>query len=555
MATAPYNSITVYANHVIYTQWEHVGDATSGFFINTYSTSNGTGTILEVLPNDYFTPAPSQTDRFFVCSYNVLPGSVRVYANYGGAGGAVGDVAGPAHASPVQNLGLVSKTTTSLTVSWLAPEVYSGTLNGYNVYYRVSGSGSSWSSGGSTAGTSQTISGLSIGTYYDVMVKAVTSTGESLFKDAYQNILGNVQTVDVTTPSAPGTPSASRGAASGTVDITWSAPGSNGGAPIDSYLVQYSTDGVTWSNAFTTGALSGSATGLTNGTAYTFRVLAHNSQGYGPASWSSNYATPGTAPDAPAAPNASVDDRKSTVSWVAPSSNGYAITSYVVQYTTDNGSSFTAAGSATAPSTSLLVSPLVGGTAYKFRVAAVNAVGQSGWSPLSAAVIPTGLPEAPPLIVATQIDADATNAIIKIEITPPAITGGYPIDNYRLETSYDNGVTWDVPEYPFVPDQTTPWYQVSEPFPVKTIIYRVAAITQNGTGPYSPSSTPITTTLPPPPGSFPDAPVILSVVPGNSSLVVNWDPPSNPGTGGSVSTLTYTVQYSTDGGLTWTTAP
>lgn len=453
----------------------------------------------------------------------------------------------------VSNLSFVSNTTTSLSISWSSPTYVTGSLTGYKVYYRVSGSGSGWSGGFSTGSPSYTISGLSIGTSYDIMVRGVATSGESTLPDSWQSII-SASTVAITTPGAPGTPSAARGAASGTVDLTWSAPGSNGGAPIDLYKVQWSTDGSSWNDAFTTVALSGSATGLTNGTSYVFRVLAHNSQGYGPASGSSNAVVPGTEPSQPAAPSATVDDRKSTVSWVAPAANGYAITTYVVQYSTDGGSTQVAAGSVNAPSTSLLVSPLAQGIAHVFRVAAVNAVGQSTWSSWSAPVIPTGLP-GKPSVVATQIDADDTNAVVKIEITPPAVTGGFPIDNYRLETSYDNGVTWDIPEYPFVPSQTTPWYQVSEPFPVKTIIYRVAAITSNGTGPYSDPSAPITTTLPPPPGSAPDAPTIVSIVPGNNQLVVTWNPPVNPGTGADVNTLTYTVQYSTDGGITWTTAP
>jgi len=457
------------------------------------------------------------------------------------------------NADSVNNLAFLSNTTSSLTFRWDPPSYTNGPVTGYRAYYRVSGSGAGWSDGGSPSGAPHTINGLALGTTYDIMVKAVTTGGESTVPDQFQARI-TASTVSVTTPGAPGAPSAVRGAASGTVDLTWSAPGSNGGAPIDLYLVQYSTDGSSWSNAFTTAALSGSATGLSNGTSYTFRVLAHNSQGYGPASGASNAVIPGTAPDAPAAPTATVDDRKSTVSWVAPAANGYAITSYLVQYTTNGGSTQVSAGSVNAPSTSLLVTPLAQGVSHQFRVAAVNAVGQSAWSDWSAVVIPTGLPGAP-TVVATQIDADATNAVVKIEITPPAVTGGFPIDNYRLETSYDNGVTWDVPEYPFVPDQTTPWYQVSEPFPVKTIIYRAAAITSNGTGDYSVPSAPITTTLPPPPGSAPDAPTLLSVVPGNNQIVVTWDPPLNPGIGANVNSLTYTVQYSTDGGITWTTAP
>jgi hypothetical protein len=567
MATAPgyFGTIKYVTNgSYAYCTWEYIeaGVPANGFFLFGNDDPANSGGLL-TYPYYFTDPYIGGSDRSSPYIYSIPAPAYSNYlyvsasfSTYDGKNSPT--VASNANATQVTNLAFLSNTTTSLTFRWDPPSVFSGAVTGYKVYYRANSVGG-WIDGGSPSGAPHTITGLSIGTSYQVMVRAVTTTGESTFDDQYQATF-TASTVAVTTPDAPGTPTAIRGAASGTVDLTWGAPGSNGGTPIDLYQVQVSTDGASWNAAFTTAALSGSATGLANGTAYTFRVLAHNSQGYGPASGSSSpYVVPGTVPSTPAAPAATVDDRKSTVSWVAPAANGYAITSYLVQYTDNGGVTQTAAGSVNSPSTSLLVTPLAQGISYEFRVAAVNGVGQSAWSAWSATVIPTGLPGAP-TIVATQIDADSTNAVVKIEITPPAITGGFPIDNYRLEAAYstDGGVTWgawDLPEYPFVPDQTTPWYQVSEPFPVKTIKYRVAAITSNGTGPYSVESAPITTTLPPPPGSAPDAPTLLSVVPGDKQLVVTWDPPVNPGTGANVNSLTYTVQYSTDGGISWTTAP
>ncbi|MDP6077895.1 MAG: fibronectin type III domain-containing protein [Acidimicrobiales bacterium] len=72
--------------------------------------------------------------------------------------------------------------------------------------------------------------------------------------------------------------------------VTWSAPSSDGGSAITGYTVTASPGGATatWSS----GALAATVTGLTNGTSYTFTVIATNSIGNGAASSASNAVTP-----------------------------------------------------------------------------------------------------------------------------------------------------------------------------------------------------------------------------------------------------------------------
>ncbi len=98
-------------------------------------------------------------------------------------------------------------------------------------------------------------------------------------------------TFGVVVPSAPGTPVASVNGPN--VNLSWSAPTSNGGSPITGYTVVASPScsgcsGVSVTGSSTTTTISG----LTTGTAYTFTVAAINAVGTGPASSASNSVTP-----------------------------------------------------------------------------------------------------------------------------------------------------------------------------------------------------------------------------------------------------------------------
>ena len=88
--------------------------------------------------------------------------------------------------------------------------------------------------------------------------------------------------------TTPDTPTAVTGVAGDArVTVSWTAPASNGGAAITNYTVTFSS-GQTCSTA----TLSCVVTGLTNGTAYTFTVVATNTIGNSPTSTASSAVTP-----------------------------------------------------------------------------------------------------------------------------------------------------------------------------------------------------------------------------------------------------------------------
>ena len=121
-------------------------------------------------------------------------------------------------------------------------------------------------------------------------------------------------------------------------------------------------------------------TGLTNGTAYVFRVAATSSVGTGPVSDASAAITP--LPDRPGHPqlvSARPAKGAATVSWLAPASDGGgAVTGYRVQYSTD-GTTWKPV-THTGTSTTQKVTGLVDGTSYRFRVAAINAAGAGSFT-------------------------------------------------------------------------------------------------------------------------------------------------------------------------------
>src|SRR5207245_659582 len=156
-----------------------------------------------------------------------------------------------------------------------------------------------------------------------------------IFKVVATNALGDSATpassnavTPATPPSQPQSVTASAGNLQATVN--WQAPTSNGGASITSYTVtpyigNTAQPGWTVNPTPTTFV----ATGLTNGTTYTFRVYASNSAGPGPSA-TSNAVEVGL-PAAPTGVSATAGANQATVSWTASVSNGATITSYIVQ--------------------------------------------------------------------------------------------------------------------------------------------------------------------------------------------------------------------------------
>ena len=192
-------------------------------------------------------------------------------------------------------------------------------------------------------------------------------------------------------PGAPTGVTAVAGNAQATV--TFTAPASDGGSPI----IEYEVDVLAGTTLVRTvevlaPATSTVVTGLTNGTAYTFVVRAVNAVGVSADSAPSVAVTP-RAPTVPAAPTgvtATAGNASATVAWTPPTNTGgSAITSYSVQVRNAAGTVLRTVTGVPATATSTVVTGLTNGTAYNFRVRAVNAVGNGTLSTASNSVTPT----------------------------------------------------------------------------------------------------------------------------------------------------------------------
>jgi len=96
-------------------------------------------------------------------------------------------------------------------------------------------------------------------------------------------------------------------------------------------------------------------------------------------------------PSAPTALTATVGNAQVSLTWTAPTGviAQAPITDYVVQFSSNSGSSWTTFSDGTSTATSATVTGLTNGTAHVFRVAGINGIGTGAYSTASAAVTPS----------------------------------------------------------------------------------------------------------------------------------------------------------------------
>jgi len=418
------------------------------------------------------------------------------------------------------------------TLTWIPP-INSGEADilRYAVQQSVD-SGSTWQDVVDTDSpvTTATVDRLSNGLTYNFRVAAVTAAGRGAWSPQSNSVKPGFLVASAPL-SVQATPSDAR------INLSWVVPSSNGGKPIFDYVIESSIDGGrTWSTVVdgVTAATTASVTGLTNGSAYVFRVAAVNAVGRG--DWSQLSATviPFGPASAPRSVTAVGGNGQATLSWTAPSSDGgRAVTDYLLQASVDAGRTWTTVVDTVSTATAATVTGLTNGISYMFRVAAQTAAGPGAWSAASTA-IPRSVASSPQSLVVTAGDGRAM-----LTWLAPLSTSGSPVTDYVIQSSVDNGRNWNT-----VVDGSSAVTNAAVPGLTNgtTYVFRVAALTAAGTGAWTAASTGVT------PRGPATAPQNVQATVADGRVVVTWNAPTS--LGGSV-LRDYVVQSSTNGGVSW----
>jgi titin len=238
------------------------------------------------------------------------------------------------------------------------------------------------------------------------------------------------------------------GVGSGEVNLTWTTPANTGGLVLAGYQVAWSADGVSWTTAdhWDPADTSFTVTGLTNGRSYRFKVAGVT--GLGSGAWSAPvHATPAWRPaarptdlTAAVAPARGVGSGQVNLTWTAPSANGSALRDYRIERSTDR-TTWTRINDGVSPATATTVGGLANGRVYRFRVAAVNAVGSGPWS-ITIQAAPRWKPTMPTALRAAVAPTGGLGSgQVKLTWNPPTSTRGSAITDYVIQRS-TNGKTW-----------------------------------------------------------------------------------------------------------------
>ena len=261
--------------------------------------------------------------------------------------------------------------TNAASLSWSAVVA---TQKVSNYLVDVSTDGGTWISVSKKVSTSTSLalSGLRLGTTYQVRVAAVNTVGTGLY------VYGSFTTL--ATVSTSPTALASSNISSSGFTLNWNAPSSNGGATITDYAVEINGGGFSWSpiSHQVTRNTSIAITGLNPSIKYSVRVKAVNSVGASKVSTTLNVTTLATAPGTVIGLTVkSVTATGAVITWTAPNNGGAKISDYLAETSTDKGQTWKTVVKSASSSTTLTLKGLKTKTNYLFRVSAKNIVGFS----------------------------------------------------------------------------------------------------------------------------------------------------------------------------------
>nr|XP_006823012.1 PREDICTED: titin-like [Saccoglossus kowalevskii] len=313
--------------------------------------------------------------------------------------------------------------------------------------------------------------------------------------------------------------------------VTWTPPVNDGGSPVTGYYIDrkdcYSSR---WMRASRDAVLDTTftVTGLSEGTAYQFRVAAENKAGVGKPSEASELKTakaPYDPPEAPGMPQISnINKTNMTLTWTKPKSDGGApITNYIIEKKEAFGFYWSRVNFEEVLDTSYKVTGLTEGTKYQFKIAAENKAGvgpYSNPSEIEVAKSPYQLASPP----GKPVVSDVTETSMTLSWTKPTSDGGADITGFIVERRERFSTRWQAINRMALTDTTFKATGLSEGNQYE---FRVCA--ENAAGVGTPSEASEAHVAKPPydvPGQ-PGSPSVSGV--DASFMTITWTPPVSDG--------------------------
>ena len=427
---------------------------------------------------------------------------------------------------------------TRIELRWTAPSQTNGAaVLGYRIEQSRDG-GRTWlalrSNTGSTA-TTFIHTGLPPGTTRHYRVSAINGAGTG-----EPSNVASAMTAAV--PGAVRNLSA-RSTGTNRIDLTWTAPSANAGAPVTGYRIEVSETGGAW-RVLVANTRSAATTythmGLSPGTQRFYRVSAINEAGAGAVSNIASATTDATPPGVPAGLTARPQGTdRINLSWSPPSIDGGSpVTGYRIEASDDSGVRWQTLIADTRSVRTLHSDiGLQPATTRHYRVSAVNAAGTGEPSGTANATTDAAAPDPPTGLRAAAQGSEA----IELRWNAPRYTGGAAVTGYRIEVSRNGGRTWTTLRSNTGTAATTFVHENLRP--VTTRHYRVSAINRAGASDWSNEASATTEAVVP---GVPGALRALAL--GTAQIDLSWRAPGNDG---GAPVHGYRVEVSEDAGATW----
>uniref|UniRef100_A0A3Q0KKY1 non-specific serine/threonine protein kinase n=1 Tax=Schistosoma mansoni TaxID=6183 RepID=A0A3Q0KKY1_SCHMA len=425
------------------------------------------------------------------------------------------------------NLTVADVDANKITLEWSKPRNDGGKrVNGYVVEYKPLNA-TEWEQAAIVKDLTATVDGLKKGEKYMFRVSARNEVGVSQPCSTSRAVECKPKH---TTADSPGRPNVDD-VGKNSIDLSWSRPAKDGGAKVTGYIVEKrKKNSPDWEPAVSGNTpVTGTQAhidGLDENGEYEFRIKPVNAAGVGEPSEPTPMTKIGPKRDKPNPPedveitDLSADSCK--LSWKPPAKDGGApITDYIVEKC-DATTGIWEKVPALIVGTTCPIKGLIEGKRYRFRVSAVNPLGQSEPTELLNAVTaknPFDAPDSPDNLNMDSFDKHS----VDLSWTPPKHDGGNPIKGYLVEKRTPKG-EWKQATSGLV---TNPSAHLIGLEPGETYEFRVSAVNDAGPGRPSRATAPHVMKDPSYPAAAPESLNVDKV--NKNGVKLSWQKPRKDG--------------------------